>query len=166
MELCSNTEWLCKEPQQAMLHRRVLQYARFGCFHGIPLYSHRLRRLVQKSSVEVVVVGRRTVLQLGEEIAMSEELLDRSDWVIVNIAAGKEKRIGAATATREWCVEIDNRENEHYVFVIGGKADGDDQEILVAGGERLRACLSGEELLLRNDESVSVTTKYAYPWPQ
>jgi hypothetical protein len=69
---------------------------------------------------------------------MSKEFLDRSSWVVVELASGEERRMGAAITTREWCVDIDNRGNEYTVTVIGQTAADDRQEIVVAGGGALQ----------------------------
>lgn len=91
---------------------------------------------------------------------MTKEL---TDFTAMDLESGEEKRIGVSFAAKEWCVDIDNRGNPYYVTLIGRTGKGKDQTIHVAGLERLRAYMPGEQLLLHNEEPVRISTKYAFP---
>jgi len=48
--------WFCIESGRELLYRKSLEYADSGCFYRYTLYSHLLRPLMQRSSVEVLVI--------------------------------------------------------------------------------------------------------------
>ena len=91
---------------------------------------------------------------------MTKEL---SEFTAIDLESGEEKRIGVSHSSREWCVDVDNRGNPYYVTLLGRTGKGKDQAVHVPGLERLRAYVLGEQLLLHNEESVRISTKYAFP---
>ncbi len=49
--------WFFKESRQETLSRKTLEYANYRCFYRHFLYSHLLMLLMQRSSVEVLVMA-------------------------------------------------------------------------------------------------------------